>query len=92
MRRSNKRFLTTNPSESGAIIWYVRKEEDSRFEVMDASVVIKDCHETVNLDFSVEDWNKLQKRIDKLDVLIEELQKMREAMVVIGTRSTKFTY
>jgi hypothetical protein len=50
-------------------------------EWTDASVTISDCNRTVTLDFSYSNPKLRKRKLDKLSVLISELQKLEQKLL-----------
>jgi len=67
------RFVSESMVEGGAVRWVVRSSGY-------AELWVHDCYRAVNLEFDF--WTKQQRRtrIKKIDRMISELQKMRNAM------------
>lgn len=84
MKARGKTFLSPSIHESGAVSWEVISGKDlpkySARDMCNAVLRIKDCNDGISLDFDCETLAHLDKRIQKLDVLISELQNMREAL------------
>lgn len=90
MRYVSKRFFTKHAHETGNIVvtvetpmvgeiyaYQIRKGAD----MMTASVKISDCHDSAVIDFDCRKKGDFEKRLQKLDKWIDELQKMRHHMV-----------
>jgi len=77
----NKRFLSDDEHETGSICWYIEKNEDADFLTVNSSVKIYDCNRSVSLDFDCLDLEDIEGRVAKVDVLIEELTKLRGALL-----------
>lgn len=85
MRFVTKDFLSTSPDESGSIICKIKTtqvkdmgsyivKEGGR---IDGSVRLSDCSTHIELDFYAVGQKSYEKRVEKLDCLIEKLQAMR---------------
>ena len=76
----DKRFWL-NPkkhSDSGAIHYYVSGYQGDPY--VDASLTVWDCSRKTTLDFSFHDEQSAKQRAKKIDMLINALQEMKEAM------------
>jgi len=77
--KSARKWLNPKKSDdSGAIQWYVSL--DSYDASVNASFDVWDCSRKISIDLSY--WNKAQakERAMKIDIMIQELQAMREAL------------
>jgi hypothetical protein len=86
MRHSDKRFLSDDAHETGSMVCTI---ETARVVDMDeysvkreahisGSIQIRDCNaRPVNLDFDAWGEKQWKKRLDKLDGMIAQLQRMR---------------
>lgn len=91
MRYSTKNFLSDSPDESGSIICKItspRASELRQYTVdqggyLTASVRLADCADHIFLDFNAEGPKAYEKRVMKLDKLIEDLQAMRHQYVAM---------
>jgi hypothetical protein len=89
MRFVTKDFLSPSPDESGSIICKIKTAQVKDFTPymvreggrIHASVRIADCSENIELDFYAEGEKSYNKRLEKLDFLIEKLQSMRSQYV-----------
>ena len=84
MIKRNKTVLSESHLETGNIAWYVSTNgSDYSFlsELINSELKIYDCSGSVTLDFSCEKPSHIDKRIEKIDVLIKELESMKEAFV-----------
>lgn len=88
MRYISKQFLSDDYDESGAIVC---KAETVMYEdvgkhyaecpTIDASVIFRDCYgKPTELGFYVNSEKGLERRVAKLNLMIEELQKFRDAL------------
>lgn len=87
MRHTEKRFLTDDPGETGSMVctvetmrvkdidqWYIDRDEPR----IEGSIQVRDCSgRPVNLDFDAYGEKQFKKRLDKLDGMIAQLQRMR---------------
>ncbi|UAV89730.1 hypothetical protein [Pseudomonas phage COT4] len=86
MRHTEKRFLTEDAHETGSMVCTV---ETARVKDLDewtvrhdpyisGDIQIRDCGgRPVNLDFDARGQKQFEKRLKKLDGMIEQLQRMR---------------
>jgi hypothetical protein len=83
MKARSKSFLSESYCEGGSISWSVSTETtDGIFHdsTLESEVMITDCNSTIKLDFDCTKIEHIPKRIKKLNVLISELEYMREAL------------
>lgn len=88
MRHISKKFLSNTFHESGAMICQVeteRLEDITSYEVdrpsMEASVIFKGCYgEPVTLDFSVRNDKSFGERLEKVNLMIDELLMFRNQL------------
>ena len=95
MIRRNKTFLSDSHEEFGSVSWVVETngEDNILGYVVEANLTISDCSKCAQLDFDCKGYKHIDKRIKKLDTLIEELQKMKEAMLEVkASKRKKFYY
>lgn len=101
MRYVSKEFLSSSPDEAGSIICTVttrRIVDFSQYSVREGGFIsgevrIADCNDHVCLDFNATGQKGFNKRLEKLDKLIAELQTMRtqyEEMWYSHLRDVKF--
>ena len=57
-----------------------REGKPYRYHYLSASVTIRDCSETARLEFDAGDEKSRKERLKKVDLLISELQKLREVI------------
>ena len=77
-----QKFLSNEPTESGSIVCTLRQPKDDGGWVC-ASVMVRDCYkEPVDLEFGWYLGKKKQKakRIKKINLLIESLEKFKAAL------------
>ena len=82
MQARDKRFLNDSYHEHGAVSWeiFVHKcNYDGELRIC-GDLRIQDCHDLITLDFNSAN-TPADKRIAKIDNLIESLMLMREAYV-----------
>lgn len=80
VRKTSKKFLSDTPYEYGSVCWEVRVDPEDRYDLVQADLRIADCGNAVTLGFSSRKKRHMDYRIKKLDVLISELQAMREVL------------
>lgn len=86
MRHTEKRFLTDDAGESGSMICEVSTiqvkdmtEWNMKEPYISGSIQVRDCGgRPVNLDFDASGEKAFKKRLDKLDGMIAQLQRMRK--------------
>lgn len=78
--KSSKKFLSGTPHEYGSVAWVVSCEPKDDYHLICADLRITDCSNDISLDFCTREAEHLEKRIEKLDSLIESLQKFRKAL------------
>lgn len=83
MKKRDKQFLNESLEEFGMVGWSVRTKDDIEWgcDLLSAELIIKDCSNTITLDFDCEKQPHVQKRIDKLETLINSLTDFRDALV-----------
>lgn len=91
---NSKAFLNLHPEEFGSICWDASsrsyKNSTAKFY---GSVRIADCSKSVILDFDCygkTTQKTVDKRIEKLDTLISELQKFRESYLIACETTLKY--
>ena len=62
----------------GSIIWQVLAERGDTWE--DVSLTISDCNRSIQLDLPAQTPQEKQQSLKKLDLMIDELSQMREAL------------
>lgn len=90
MQYCQKIFLSDHYDESGTMVVKAasdRQEDLSRYGAespsVEASVQFRDCYnEPISLDFRVTSDRRLEKRLAKLDVMIFQLQQLKEQLPV----------
>lgn len=72
--------IITKISGHGSV---VRPDEkyDSTHNRVDASVIIRDCHKQIALDFDIYEETSFESKIAKLDTLIDTLIQFREDLI-----------
>ncbi len=82
VRDRDKRFLNDSHYEFGTVSWNVSTYQYSeRDYTVNADLRMSDCGDVINLEFgSSADPKSSEKRMDKLDTLIESLQKFRSVL------------
>lgn len=97
MRARNKRFLNDAHTEGGSISWFVLTGGDRSWVsgTLESEVTIKSCNSSITLDLDCEEVYHIHKRVEKLTVLIEELEKLKEQLLLSEEqikRKQKFYY
>lgn len=78
IKYGSKRFLSEEDVYStGSICTYSIVEEGSWHS---AGIILKDCNKTITLEMGYEDEASLLERVNKIDILIEELSKYKEVL------------
>lgn len=80
VRKTSKKFLSDTPYEYGSVCWEVLVDPEDRYDLIQADVRITDCSENIILQFSSQKEKHLDKRIQKLDNLIDSLKEMRKVL------------
>lgn len=82
IKYGSKRFLSEEDVHStGSICVYSYLEEGYEGHTYhDAEIVLKDCSRTISLEMSFKNENEFQERVKKVDILVEELLKFKEAL------------
>ena len=80
VRKTSKKFLSDTPYEYGSVCWEVFVDPEDRYDLIQADIRITDCNEKIILGFSSQKENHLDKRIQKLDNLIDSLKEMRKVL------------
>lgn len=77
MKYYDKRFLSDRSDEGGSIRWTL--DTENRFNT---EIIITDCSNSVNLDISFYKNKHIDRRIEKLDNLINSLTKLRKCLLL----------
>lgn len=86
MRYVDKQFLSQSYGETGNICVQFSSPREKDFldreweRYIDGSICISDCSKTIYLDFNFEDEETMNKRLEKLDKMIEVLQNARNVL------------
>lgn len=86
MRLTKKHFLSDSPDETGFIVVTAstplleKMEQYDREPRVDAEVQVGDCSKKIYLDFNIYKDSDVQKRIDKLSIMINNLQELKDAL------------
>lgn len=80
-------WLSNRQDEGGSIVTVVEVEkyDDDPTRTCYATVSLTDCSRKVCLDFYFEDFKTYQERIDKISLLIGELEEVKKAMTEAAT-------
>lgn len=99
MRLTLKQFLSDSPSETGFIVVTAETaqlenvDEEGSWSLknpnVNAEVQIGDCSKKIYLDFCVYKDSDVQKRIDKINVLIDNLQQLKDALPTMWCDSVR---
>tara|TARA_Y100001956_G_scaffold80092_2_gene94598 strand:- start:281 stop:580 length:300 start_codon:yes stop_codon:yes gene_type:complete len=78
----DKRFLNSSPHETGYVCWAVGLSVDNYdYRRVTCDLKIADCTDQIILDFACYKAEDIPKRIEKVDALIDSLQKLRASLV-----------
>ena len=91
MKAQGKRFLTKRGDEGGSVRWSINTDEYSNKSI-ESYLTLTDCGGTITLEFSYHTSKGYDKRVAKLDAVIEELQSMRTALVGSKPKPPKYYY
>lgn len=91
MKRSRKTFLSTRPDETGSICTKVDSSSGMRCYFIEAELKIYDCSRSVILDFDCFDASDLKERIEKANLLLDEIARFRDDLIACKAK-TKFFY
>lgn len=87
-RYVSKEFLSPCAHETGSIVCQIETPLTKNIDQyvvespwMHGSIKVMDCSKSVVLDFDVHDQPSYEKRLAKLDKMVEELQNMRHQFV-----------
>ena len=86
MRYLDKQFLSDSYGESGHIVVQFSSplleeyREGNYNRYVNADISIADCSKTICLDFTFSDEKAMEKRLKKIDKMIEVLQNARKAL------------
>ena len=95
MKARGKTFLSESHDEGGSVSWSVNTQAEIWHEArVEASVYLRDCDKQICLDFDCNEFKHIDKRLAKLDTLMVELNKMREALLLAKEelKPNKFYY
>lgn len=87
--KNNKTFLSDNKSEYGSICWATGTKDHIKDYPVDEGCIpnrwgevrITDCSKAIELDFWYNTEEGFKERLAKLDLLVSELLKFREAFI-----------
>lgn len=95
MKARGQKFLNESHYEGGTVRWMVSNEETD-YNILrkgkdgiESELVITDCSRSIALEFGSENPKQFKKRIAKLDVLIDELGKMRTTLLLVEEDSLR---
>lgn len=84
IKRRSKTFLSDSHEEFGYVAWVVKPYSDilsgDEKKEYSCDLYIADCTRSISLEFDFENKQQLDKRIEKLDALIKELNDMRDTL------------
>lgn len=60
------------------------------YQYLSAAVTLSDCSQSIRLEFDASDEKQRKERIEKLDTIIGELQKLREVVAIEITDEEKY--
>lgn len=86
IRHRNKVFLSDSHEQGGSVTWNVAADkgvddDGKKKDPITSTLRITDCYRIVYLEFDCSKVKHIQKRIDKVDVLLEEITKFKEALL-----------
>ena len=89
MRYVDKQFLTQGPHEGGSVFCFIEtplvKNIDNwtleKGGNIHGSIQIRDCHNQIELDFGAGRQSEYEKRVEKIDHMIEMLSAFRKQYV-----------
>ena len=79
----NKRFISDEHNEFSSISWHITSgwgEGQKKKHTKCSDLRLSDCYKVISLDFDYEGHDQFLSRIKKIDCLIEELQKYKQAL------------
>ena len=74
-------YMSSHYSAGGAIAWVVHAQHGK--QCPSACLSISDCNRKVELDVCIEDDDYKQRTLDKIEIMIEELTKCRDAILEV---------
>ena len=101
MIRKNKEFLSNSHGEGGSINWYVAEGANVDdvcglfSNIVEGELKLSDCYRTITLDFGCENINQIDKRVAKVQTLLDNLLEMKQALLEakkIVSQKNKFYY
>lgn len=92
-KAQGKQFTSDRGDEGGSVRWSVTTGQEYSREVY-ADLIVTDCYHTVSLEFSADTARQVDKRLAKLDIVIQELLSFRAALSTAqdSFKPTKFYY
>lgn len=83
MKKRDKRFLNESTEEFGSISWSVVSGDPvNRWDsLVESDLRISNCSKNIHLDFNCEKLSHIDKRLVKLDNLIDSLTLFKEALL-----------
>jgi hypothetical protein len=90
---NNKVFLNDLPDETGSVCWSITKDSDGiGFFFSEGELKLYDCSRSVTIDFSCFYESDIDSRITKANVLLDEITKMRAALIALKIPKKRFHY
>lgn len=91
-RYVRKEFLSPAAWETGSIVCQIETplvKDITQYQIeqgytsMHSSIKLSDCSKSITLDFDCHDQSSFEKRIEKLDTMLKEVQDMRNQYAVM---------
>ena len=92
MLKNNKVFLNDLPDETGSICWTIARDSGDLGFFSDGELKLYDCSRSVTIDFCCYSESDLESRITKANTLLNEITKMRDALIALKTPKKRFHY
>lgn len=86
--RGHKKFVSVKPNENGSVTWYVNLQVDPHDDYVEAHVQFRDCSRVITLDFFMCENDSFEERYDKVDVIIDSLEKFKKVMKSVESLTT----
>ena len=81
-RDRGKKFLSDSHEEGGTVSWRGKTGQESwDNSLFEGEVRLTDCSKAIYLEFNCHRYKDIQKRLDKVDVLLEELNKFKGTLL-----------
>lgn len=96
-RYVRKEFLSPAAWETGSIVCQIETpltKDINQYQIdngvhMHSSMKIADCSRSITLDFDCHDQSSFEKRLEKLDVMLKEVQDMRNQYAAMWENSQR---